>query len=1143
MQLLERVHLVQFFLFEAQTLTLDATSAIIAPNGAGKSALLDALQIVLLGGDRSRIRFNAQAGGSARARSIRDYCLGVFRSGDEGRKRRTATTYISLVFRDQDSGQQLTAGIALGASVDEPEHRLYGQYLLPGVALELEDHLERSKGRELPLEWAAFREQAVRRCREVDSKLELHSTSERFVKDLLFRLRATPGAHPDVAAYRKAFQNALNLQRVEDVDLFVRTLVAEDRPTDIARFRGLLESFRQLKEKIAQVVERIGSADGVEQQYGKIATQATRAASYRALAAEYARDLLAEQADQAEQATEQAIDKLAATRRALQEATLEQQSAEDAHQQASARLQGSQGYGEQAQSDELAGRDRHELARLKKELLREINAVREPFIALTKLGLANVDAAALERAQSVWHQWYDTLAALPADAELPWDGESLHARAREALAAASPLIAAADAHARQLHAAFDEAQARLQAARQNQKRLAAGQAELNPDAVRLMSYLHDEGIDALPVCDLVRVSDASWQPVIEAYLRSNVEALLVPAADEERATRLYRSLQGGRSIYGVKLALSSQTRNSRGGERPAVGSVAALLDGDNADALAFLRRQLGELRCVETEAELIRSRQGLTRDGLLAKGGSIERLRLPAASDLKIGATDNRARQRVLREDIETAERDVQTLEPELRRAEACQRGLARLGNPEEPAQSLHDHVLEHRQIAQRYRAALEDRQSSLDPDLLRLADQVRALHERMVEWRKQNNRLIGEEALAARAVEDAQRLFDGLRAQEAMVTQRAVEAFRDEDVDTARVERQREELDAKFSDLAERGRRCAERASESDGRLRSLLPEAWSGLAQYAKDYAINVEFAPDQWRPARALLQKELTYLRDTELANYQGQADHAYATAVETFRANVASTLYDNFSKLKYQINTLNRTLRGSPAFSNNERYQFHYEVAAEYRELHRFIQRAADVGGEDNLFGSAGEVPSAFRELIEDSVGTRGSTSPLDDYRRFFRFEVQIRQDDRVVGTLSERMRSGSGGEHRAPLYVIAGAALAAAYGKSEAYPGGIGLILLDEFGDKIDAQNARAVVDYLRSLGLQLVLAAPDTAQGTLSGVLESYIELFRDGDLLQAERIEVKAAARELLLSDQFDLHPQLLAEEAARIAREQSPP
>lgn len=1142
MQLLERVHLVQFFLFEAQTLTLDPTSAIIAPNGAGKSALLDALQIVLLGGDRSRIRFNAQAGGSARARSIRDYCLGVFRSGDEGRKRRTATTYISLVFRDQESGEQLTAGIALGASVDEPEHRLYGQYLLPGVALDMDDHLEHGNGRELPLDWAAFREQAVRLCRDAGSKLELHPTSERFVKDLLFRLRASPTAHPDVAAYRKAFQNALNLQRVEDVDLFVRTLVAEDRPTDIARFRGLLESFRQLKDKIAQVVERIGAAESVEQHYLKIAAQATRAASYRALAAEYARDLLAEQVDQAELAGEQAADTLASTRRALQEAHLEQQSAEDAHQQASLRLQGSQGYGEQAQIDELAGRDQQELVRLKKELLRDITFVREQFLALGKLSLPGVDTARLAQAQAIWDSWYKTLAALPADAELPWDAASMHGQARQALAAARPLIDTLDAQARQRHAAFDEAQGRLAAARQNQKRLAAGQAELNADAVRLMSYLHDEGIDATPVCDLVRVTDVAWQPVIEAYLRSNVEALLVPAADEERAVKLYRSLHGGRSVYGVKLALSSQARKGRSAELPASDSVAALLDGDNVDALAFLRRQLGELRCVESEAELIRTRQGLTRDGLLAKGGSIERLRLPATGDLKIGATDNRARQRVLREDIEAAERDVRQLEPELRRVEASQRGLARLTDPDEPAQLLHDRVLEHRQVAHRYRAALDNREATLSPDLLHLAEQVRQLHDHMGEWRKQSHRLIGEEALATRALEDAQRLLGGLRAQEAMVAQRAVEAFKDADVDNQRVERQREELDAKFPALEERGKRCAERAGESEVRLRSLLPEAWSGLSQYAKDYSIALEIAPDQWRPARALMQKELGHLRDTELANYQVEADQAYATAVETFRANVASTLYDNFSKLKYQINTLNRTLRASPAFSNNERYQFHYDVAPEFRDLHRFIQRAADVGGEDNLFGSAGEVPSAFRDLIEDSAATRGSTSPLDDYRRFFRFEVQIRQDERVVGTLSERMRSGSGGEHRAPLYVIAGAALAAAYGKSAAYPGGIGLILLDEFGDKIDAQNARATVDYLRSLGLQLVLAAPDTAQGTLSGVLDSYIELFRDGDLLQAERIEVKQAARELLLSDQFDLHPNLLADEAARIAREQGP-
>jgi chromosome segregation protein len=320
------------------------------------------------------------------------------------------------------------------------------------------------------------------------------------------------------------------------------------------------------------------------------------------------------------------------------------------------------------------------------------------------------------------------------------------------------------------------------------------------------------------------------------------------------------------------------------------------------------------------------------------------------------------------------------------------------------------------------------------------------------------------------------------------------------------------------------------------------VLPEAWSGLAQYAKDHGIALDVEPQDWRRADALLRGEIAHLKDTELVQHQAMADEAYATAVETFRSNVASALYDNFTRLKHQIQILNRTLMGSPAFSNNERYQFRYEIAPEFKDLHRFIHKVADVGETDTLFGSAGEVPDAFREIIEDRIGGRGNApSPLDDYRRFFSFEVNIQQDGRVIGTLSERMRSGSGGEHRAPMYVIAGAALAAAYGKRDGQQGGLGLIMLDEFGDKIDAQNARATTQYLRSLGLQLILAAPDTAQGTLTGVLDSYIELFRDGPLLQVERVQVTDAGRALLHSDQFALHPELLEAEIARIEAERA--
>lgn len=70
MYLLEKFHLVQFFLFRAETLSFSPTTGIVAPNGSGKSAILDAMQIVLYGGDQNQIDLNAQSGGIRHSRAF-----------------------------------------------------------------------------------------------------------------------------------------------------------------------------------------------------------------------------------------------------------------------------------------------------------------------------------------------------------------------------------------------------------------------------------------------------------------------------------------------------------------------------------------------------------------------------------------------------------------------------------------------------------------------------------------------------------------------------------------------------------------------------------------------------------------------------------------------------------------------------------------------------------------------------------------------------------------------------------------------------------------------------------------------------------------------------------------------------------------
>ncbi len=1137
---LVQAHLVQFFLFEGETLDFDRTTAIIAPNGAGKSALLDALQIVMLGADNRHLRFNAQAGGQHKARTIRDYCLGTYRPGEAGRVRDTATTYITLVFRHETRDEWLSAGVALGASTDEPDHRLYGLYLAPGVALTLEDHLEKKGRDEIPLGWATFQTQLARLCKKAGTAATIEKRSERFVKDLLYRMRPQGSGGSDPVGYRKALRNALNLKNEDDIDLFVRTLVAEERPTDVARFRSLLETFRQIKDKIDQVVRRIAQAEEAAQKYEEVSRRAVRSASYTALATEYGRDAHQDQLDTVDEQLQEARKRHEAGERRQREGEQALSRLRATLQNVELELHGMAGYAGQASFEQMGAMHRQALTGIRQRMLKDASAVSDAFKTLSKQQDGALDVDVLRAAHTAWQDWYHSLAALGGDAELPQAPSVIHARLSEAGTQALPVIRAAQKHAAGVATQLEEVRASLKAARTNQSRIAAGQSELRADVARLLAYLGDAGIEARPVSDLVRVEDPAWQPAIEAYLRSHVDALLIAPKDEKNALALYRRLKGPNAVYGVKLALSSHARREAS-RPPKRGSVAALLSGDD-DAVAYLRRQLGDLQCVDGEDEVIATHSGLTRDGLVAKGGGVERRRLPSSGELRIGGGDSRARLKALREEIETLTARERTLSGQQETFAAPLRTLARLESGGDLLPALHDALLEHAETQSRLAAQIEQMAVTADPDLLRSREHRDRLVAEIDGIDKTLRALIGEVAIANSDSEKLEKALAALQAQTDDWTRRAAAAFAEPDVDPNLVEKFREELDEKYPDPLSRRDRCEERAQDARSQLQKLLLDAWPLLQQYGKDHGLGFDLATDDWRGARSLLQNDLVQLRESELASYQSQADDAYRTAVDTFRSSVAHTLHDNFTRLSNQINALNRTLRRSPAFSNNERYEFRKEVAPEYAELYRFIARAADAGETDTLFGSAGEVPAAFREIVEDQAsGKNLAASPLDDYRRFFNFEVVVKQDDQVIGSLSDRMRSGSGGEHRAPLYVIAGAALAAAYGKADGQQDGLGLILLDEFGDKIDAQNARATTDYLRSLGLQLVVAAPDTAQGTLTGVLDSYIELFRDGPFLQLTRVEVDEEGRAIMESDQFNLHPELLQAEIAKVEAEQA--
>ena len=231
MKKLIKIRLVQFFLYETLDIDIGMTCGIFGANGSGKSSLLDAVQIVMLGANEGSgnagIAFNAQADETNHnSRSIRAYCLGQYGHAPDARVRDSADTYITLLWEDSQTQERISTGIHIHA--DAAQSYVQGRYIFSGE-LTLDDHLDKSDGATRPKSWLHFKQMLIQRAPGEET---LYDNAKRFVEALLFRLRGAGGV-PRLDAYRQAFRFGLRMKFDKSVDDIVRRQVLEARPTHI----------------------------------------------------------------------------------------------------------------------------------------------------------------------------------------------------------------------------------------------------------------------------------------------------------------------------------------------------------------------------------------------------------------------------------------------------------------------------------------------------------------------------------------------------------------------------------------------------------------------------------------------------------------------------------------------------------------------------------------------------------------------------------------------------------------------------------------------------------------------------------------------------------------------------------------------
>lgn len=1137
MKLLNRISLLQFFLYEREDLDVGRNTAFLGPNGTGKTCLLDAVQTVMLGADTQRVHFNAQADGKRRDRSLRSYCLGIYDQSEHGRCRDISNTYISLVFRDEDTGEVVTAGVALSARVDAVEHSFHGLYILPGVDLtsaDLVEALPDGQVRVLPWKDAQYRLKAlVDEAGSTRTSL-ITQNREEFVRKLLIDHLAAPGDKPNPLMFRNAFQRSLQLKVMDDLSTALRDNLIQASPTNIREFKVGLDQFRKMRELVLRIREQIESAQAVGREYVKVKTQRTRQANLLSLAATVEVEAAgSESAHQQDQLVELEA-RMTGAKAEGQRAKAELERATHADRQAREDRARDLGYQNRA---EVTGQlhEREKAARLANDTLsNELNGMLRAVASASRQAALKADNAQFELAGTHISRALGQLEAR----SLPQD-EDINALA-QAVARAAHLSGRAT---HTLDVAHQELSAEADAARRALARTTQGLSRLADPVDLVQRRLQEANIEAIPVCDLVQVSESRWQAAMEAYLGLNAQALLVKRDDEERAVRVYRQMKKNLPIYGAKIAAPSRLRHWRAQEPGLL--AASLIEGSNADAVAYLRGELGQVECVETEAQLLASRRAITDDGMVAGGGGIDRRRLPV--DLQIGRQDRQASRQLAEQQYRQLSEQLEQSNRVLTAHRQATQALSTYGSAEAITQRLTGLTIvlqtqwaDLDDVQQRLAASTSSEVASLD-ERVRLTElALNKANEQALYW---SNELVRVELLqdqATRALATAEQMLRTAR-------EREKASWQDPLYDSAEVDRLREKLEQHYAEAAPSVLvdHCRARAQQLGDKAQQAEVEAGTLLSRYRIEFSVNADIAGD-WVSRAAFIKQEEERLVTLTLAEKEAEAEQALKAAERVFRTDVVQSLLAGFDRVKEQISALNQVLKKAPEFSNRERYFFRHHVVDAYRPLYEFLQRLKEVDQQDAIWEKAEGLPPEFRELIEADASSPllQDSSPLQDYRRFFSFDIDILRDGESIGVLSKRFGPGSGGEHRTPLYVIFGAALAAAYGNLHGRNAGGGLMLLDEAFDKMDATNVRAVADYLNTLGLQLLMAGPETDQPKLSGFLDVYYDMARHGSrTIHLERYTLSAAARELLASDNPLYHPDLILREMQRLHGNQGAP
>lgn len=1046
MKKLKRMKLINWHRFENCVIDFGETTLLSGENGAGKTTILDAIQFVVI---CSANFFNKAAHDNGK-RSLSGYVR--CKTGRENKPyERTGeiSAHVALEFYEESRDRYFIVGAVIDSATEGQETAV--RYLMDNCRLSEEMFFKGKTPRSIS-EFRSFNSRGIRQwCKTQTEARKMIKARLGRIEDKFFSL----------------IPKAMAFKPIDDIKEFVYTYVLDAKEVNIDLLRENVRSYQDLERTLESVKRRMEKLEQIEGFYEEAQDCVKRDGMYEFFLSQAEVDLIKERIQKLEE---------------------EIQAEEYRKKQLTSQLEETEK--ERAQKQEIETNLRVELRQNQDFIaLEEQKKELERFLEEEKncLEEKRILKKSIKKSLDQMDKLLEIKDVAPCVRECRKRLESIEEiqNVPEARALLDQVIQYKNQMYGKVQRKLAEVQIRLRERQTEREQLEGEIQRLKrkklsyPEAVeRLTEAVREEfqrlGRKAEPhvLCEVLEIADESWRNAVEGYLNTQRFYILVEPENFDIALGIYDRLRREKKAYGAGLI---NTQHMEDFDEAPEGTLAQTVTSKNKYARRYINMVLGKVKMCQRYEDLKKYSTSITRECMryqnkVASAIKPEIFRVPF-----IGKN-------AFKVQLEQAEKKREVLNKELEMLQEKMKNLEFAADP----------LLTGEDVDVKYRLEILTRLSQVKALLQKCRENIKTLEKNSTLIEKQIqlevlekirteiekkagdlNRQIG---IAEQKIENRkEQLQAGIQeklkfqAHTADLTQKAGDKTLNWKKEYEKQTSQK--TFQQFKENYEKQRKSNWTRKENS---EAFMTEQ---MVQYKSEYNFGAPASMKGYPEFAAVYDR----LRTSELLDYEEKVEAAKQAAEEEFREQFLAKLQENMKQAQGEFKELNRALKDI-AFSS-EQYEFLYMPSKKYRSYYEMLMDDFNVVQGESIF--SGIFHENHREVIDElferlAIQNDNNSKTLDeftDYRTYMDYDIKIIHSDGSYSYYSKVCEEKSGGETQTPFYVTVAASFVQLYSNNI---GGeaAGLVMFDEAFNNMDDERIGGVLEFLKRLPLQILIAAP-----------------------------------------------------------------